>query len=84
MTPIKGNSRLVSNKLKPLLVILILIALSGCALASTAPATVSDYCSIAKPIGYDSKRDTPRTVAEIEDHNLRFLCVCEHDCPAGR
>ena len=59
---------------------LILSALSGCATVSTVP--VNSYCAIAKPITYDATQDTPETVAEIEAHNSRFICLCEQDCPA--
>lgn len=61
---------------------LILIGTSGCVPGSTAPIVVSDYCAIAKPILYDSVKDTAETVKEIESHNSRWVCVCEHDCPA--
>jgi hypothetical protein len=44
---------------------------------------VSDYCRIAKPIGYDSKTDTAETVAAVETHNSQWACLCESDCPAG-
>jgi uncharacterized protein YceK len=63
-----------------LLLLTILIALSGCATVSTAPV-VSDYCRIAAPISYDSANDTAETVAEIEAHNSKWVCVCENDCP---
>lgn len=59
----------------------ILIALSGCAHGSTAPVIVSDYCTIAAPISFDSAVDSPETVAEIEKHNSKWVCVCEDDCP---
>lgn len=66
---------------KPLskpLILLTLLALSGCATGSTAPAnTTSDYCRIAKPIGYDSTVDSAATVAEIEAHNSAWVRVCE-------
>ena len=62
---------------------LIPLALSGCVTGSIAPgpATVSDYCLIAKPIGYDSTKDSAETVRSIEAHNSQWVCVCEHDCP---
>lgn len=60
---------------------LILFALTGCANGLTAPATISDYCQIAKPISYDTKIDSRETVAEIENHNSKWVCVCENDCP---
>ena len=71
----------MSSKLKLLLPPLTLFATSGCATVSTAPATVSEYCRIAQPIGYDSEKDTPETVADIERHNSIFACICEADCP---
>ncbi|OQW33946.1 MAG: hypothetical protein A4E20_12005 [Nitrospira sp. SG-bin2] len=73
-----------SNKLKLLWLLTIPLALSGCVTGSIAraPATVSDYCLIAKPIGYDSTKDTPETVKAIEAHNSQWVCVCEKDCPA--
>ena len=71
----------MSPKLKPLSLSLILFALSGCVHGSTAPVVLSDYCRIAKPIGYDGEKDTPETVKEIEAHNSKWVCVCEKDCP---
>lgn len=71
----------MSKKLKRLWPLLILSATSGCATVSTAPAVVSDYCQIATPISYDTERDSPETVAEIEAHNSKWVCVCEDDCP---
>ena len=65
----------------PLSALLILSATSGCGIASTAPAVVSDYCAIAKPVSYDSLRDTAETVAQIERENSKWACVCERDCP---
>jgi hypothetical protein len=67
--------------LKPLLMLTTLLVLTGCVTGSTA--IVGDYCRIAKPIGYDSKRDTPETVKDIEAHNSKWVCVCENDCPKG-
>jgi hypothetical protein len=66
-----------------LLTCLMLPVLGACApglIEAKQPAT-SDYCRIAKPIGYDSAHDTPQTVAAIEGHNSAWVCVCEHDCP---
>lgn len=60
---------------------LILIALSGCAHVSTTPPATNSYCSIAKPISYNSKIDRPETVAQIEAHNSVWVCLCEDDCP---
>jgi hypothetical protein len=74
-----------SRKLKTLLSLSILLGLSGCVTGSIgrAPATISDYCLIAKPIAYDGEKDTPETVKAIEDHNSQWVCVCEHDCPTA-
>jgi hypothetical protein len=71
-------------KRKPIwpFLLLTLLGTSGCATDSTA-LVVSDYCRIAKPIAYDGAKDTPETVAEIEAHNSRWVCVCEEDCPVG-
>jgi len=41
----------------------------------------SEYCRIAKPIGYSTKDDSIETVAAIEAHNSAWACVCEGDCP---
>ena len=71
----------MKTKLKPLWLSPILFALTGCVSGSTAPAVVSDYCRIAQPISYDTKIDSPETVAEIEKHNSKWVCVCENDCP---
>ena len=60
---------------------LILPAMSGCATVSTAP--VNSYCAIAQPLGYDSIKDSPETVAAIELHNSKWVCLCELECPAG-
>jgi hypothetical protein len=38
---------------------------------------ISDYCRIAKPITYDTTKDTPDTVAQIEEHNSKWVAVCE-------
>lgn len=73
----------MKNKLKKLSLLLILFAMSGCVTASTAPAVISDYCRIAKPISYDSVKDTAETIAEIEAHNSKYVCVCERDCPSS-
>ena len=70
------------KKLRPLLPFLMLPAMTACVAGSTGGvAAVSDYCRIAKPIGYDSGKDTPETVSAIERHNSEWACVCEHDCP---
>ena len=66
-------------KLKPLWMLTTLLALTGCVTGSTA--LVGDYCRIAKPIGYDSRKDTAETVKAVEAHNSQWVCVCENDCP---
>ena len=71
------------KKSKPLWTLLILCATSGCATGSTAPLVVSDYCRIAKPIGYDSRVDSAETMKAVEAHNSKWVCLCESDCPAG-
>lgn len=70
----------MKTKLKALSLLLILSATSACVTASTAPV-VSDYCRIAGPISYDTAKDTAETIAEIEAHNSKYVCVCENDCP---
>ena len=70
------------RKLKPLWLLPILCAMSACVSGSTAPLVVSDYCRIAKPIGYDSKADSAETVKAVEAHNWSWACVCDKDCPA--
>ena len=64
-----------------LIVFLTLIVMTGCATGSTGPVPLNSYCALAQPIGYDSRRDTRETVAAIEKHNSRWVCVCESDCP---
>jgi len=59
--------------------LMIPLVLTGCVTGSTA--LVGDYCRIAKPIGYDSRKDTVETVKAIEAHNNQWVCVCENDCP---
>ena len=71
------------RKLKPLWLLPILCVTSACVSGSTAPLVISDYCRIAKPIGYDSKADSAETVKAIEAHNSQWVCLCEADCPAG-
>ena len=71
----------MSKRRNKLWLLPMLIALSGCVHGSTAPAVVSDYCRIAEPISYDTERDSAETVAEIEKHNSKWVCVCENDCP---
>lgn len=66
-------------KLRPLSLLLILSATSGCVTGSTE--VVGDYCRIAIPITYDRKADTTETVTQIEKHNSQWVCVCEGDCP---
>ena len=66
-------------RLRPLLTLMILLGLTGCVTDSTA--LVGDYCRIAKPIEYDSRKDTAETVKAIEAHNSAWSCVCSGDCP---
>jgi uncharacterized protein YceK len=66
-----------------LLLCLILPVMNGCATVSTVPVSVNSYCSIARPIGYDSLLDTSETRKAIEDHNSQWVCLCEQDCPAS-
>ena len=58
---------------------LILCATSGCVTGSTGP--LNSYCVVASTISYDTRADTPETVAQIEAHNSRWVCLCEQDCP---
>lgn len=74
----------MSNKQKTLFACLILSATSGCVTASTAPVVVSDYCRVARAITYDSTKDTPETVAQIEAHNSAWVSLCEGDKPADK
>lgn len=72
------------SKQKLLSGVLILSVTSGCALGSTGgnrPIVVSDYCKIAAPISYDTAKDTKETVAAVEKHNSKWVCLCENDCP---
>ena len=62
---------------------LTLCALSGCATVSTALVPANSYCAIAQPLGYDTVKDSPETVAAIEIHNSKWVCLCESECPAG-
>lgn len=72
----------MSSKLKLLSLLPILCAMSACGHDSTEPpVVVSDYCVIARPIEYDSERDSRETVSSVEAHNSKWACVCEHDCP---
>lgn len=64
------------NWVGPLLLCLILTETSGCVTASTAPVANS-YCHIAKPITYDTIKDTLDTVKQIEAHNSQWIAVCE-------
>lgn len=38
---------------------------------------IDSYCKIAKPISYDSIKDTPETVKAIEEHNMAWSVTCE-------
>lgn len=68
------------RKPSKLLLCATMLVLSGCAHGSTT-VVASDYCRIAKPIRYNSKLDSPATVAAVEAHNSAWACVCESDCP---
>ena len=70
-----------SNWAKLPLILLILSATSACATALIDPAPINSYCKVARPISYDSVKDTPETVKQIENHNSRWVCICENDCP---
>ena len=70
-----------SNLVRLLSAFLILSMTSACATALIDPAPINSYCKVAHPISYDSVKDTPETVKQIEDHNSRWVCVCENDCP---
>lgn len=70
-----------SSKLRLPLLCLILSGLSGCATGLTDPVPTNGYCAIARPIGYSSIADSAETVAAIEAHNSKWVCVCEKDCP---
>lgn len=75
------SSIIRSNLVRLPSLILILSVTSGCVHDLTDPVPVNSYCKIASPISYDSTKDTPETVKEIEQHNSRFVCICESDCP---
>lgn len=74
-----SNTKL--NLVRRLSLCLTLSAMSGCATVSTVP--INSYCAIARPLGYDATKDTAETVAAVEAHNSKWVCVCESDCPAG-
>lgn len=65
--------------LRLLLVLLTLSGLLGC--KADLPATDS-FCLIARPI-HDSRLDTPETRQQVLEHNARWACLCEKDCPPG-
>ncbi len=69
------------NWVKLPLIFLTLSVTSGCATDLTETAPTNSYCEIAKPISYDSAKDTAETVKLIEAHNSKFVCICENDCP---
>ncbi len=56
---------------------------SACALGLTPPPATNAYCAITKPIYYDSRADSAKTVQQIEAHNSTWACLCERDCPAS-
>jgi len=72
------------NWRKKSLLLLTLTATAGCVHGSTTPPLVTNsYCKIAQPIRYNSKLDSPATVARIEQHNSTWACLCDDDCPAS-
>lgn len=71
----------MSSKHRTRWISLTLLVLSGCATASTTPPASGEYCRVAKPIRYNSKLDSPATVAAIQAHDSQWVCVCEQDCP---
>ena len=70
-----------SNLLSMLAPLLILSTTSACVHGSTPPPAVNSFCAVAKPIFYDSRADSSGTVKQVEEHNRRFVCLCEGDCP---
>jgi uncharacterized protein YceK len=75
----KSNGNLIWPN--TLLGLMILSATSGCAHVSTTQPAINSYCAIAQPMRYNSRLDTPATVAQIEAHNSVWVCLCEQDCP---
>ena len=84
----------MSKRLIALLIVPIAMLSTACAHGGTdaGPAAVSEYCLIAKGIGYAAKPsaatedarnrfDTDETVASVEEHNLRFEAVCPDRVP---
>lgn len=59
------------------LLILSLIAVSGCATPSVV--TSDTYCRDTFFITH-SKKDTEETKSQIDKHNSRRLCRCKGDC----
>lgn len=58
-----------------------LLGLSACTTVSSAPS--DPYCLIEGPIT-TSRQDTAATVSQVDAHNRRYVCVCQHDCPPGQ
>lgn len=75
------NCRGRSSWLRALSSLSILTMTSACAHVSTPPLAVDNYCEIAEPIYYDSRRDSAKTVEQVELHNKKYMCLCERDCP---
>ncbi len=65
---------------RPLRLLLVLLTLSGLLGCKVASPAIDSFCLIAKPI-HDSSRDTPETRQQVLEHNARWACICEHDCP---
>jgi len=76
----KSNGNLIWRS--TLLGLTILSVTSACAHGSTPPPVTNSYCAVAKPIFYDSRADSPRTVSQIEVHNSVWACLCDADCPS--
>ena len=37
------------------------------------------YCDIAEELSYDTKKDTPQTMKQIDKHNCVYLAVCDYE-----
>ncbi len=79
-------SLLLTTLFKPLPLILLCATLSACATAAP-PKTVSDGCLIFSTISYaqlpagklddpGNKADTPETVLQISQHNIKHDAIC--------
>jgi hypothetical protein len=59
--------------------LLILLGLSAC--TTVSPAPTDTFCSVYSPITA-SNHDTSETRRQIDANNGKYVCICEHDCPA--